>query len=290
MQELVNLARKLLEEKQVAAVLGYERGRLGVRPAFVTESAGCERLIFDQACVHNLAAFLSKRRTHVSTLGRLAVVIKPCDARAVAGLIRESQIQREDVLLIGVRCGGVAGDPSATALLSSETVAPRCVGCETREPSLADYVIGETKTLPAGGPSRVQRISEIEAMKPEERLALWTGLFSRCTRCYACRQVCPMCFCERCIAEKTQPAWIESSPHPRSNFAWNITRALHLAGRCVDCGECERACPSQIPLGLVNRKVAQIVRDRYRYMVSDDPSKPAPVGTYQLDDAQEFIE
>jgi ferredoxin len=290
MQELVNLARKLLEGKQVAAVLGYERARLGVRPAFVTESADCGRLIFDQACVHNLAAFLSKSRTHVSALGRLAVVTKPCDARAVAGLIRESQIQRENVVLIGVRCGGVARNPSATAPLSAETMAPRCVGCGTRESSLADYVVGETKALPSGGPSRPEQISQVEAMKPEERLVLWTGFFSRCTRCYACRQVCPMCFCERCIAEKTQPAWIESSPHPRSNFAWNITRALHLAGRCVDCGECERACPSQIPLGLLNRKVAQIVVDRYGYTVSDDPSKPAPVGTYQLDDGQEFIE
>ena len=290
MQELVSLARKLLEEKQVGAVLGYERSRRGVRPAFVTEAAGCERLIFDQGCVHNLAAFLSKRRTHVSALGRLAVVIKPCDARAVAGLIRESQIKREDVVLIGVRCGGVAKDPVESAPLSAETVAPRCIGCETRESGFADFVVGEQTAAPAGSLVRNQQISEIEAMKPEERLALWTGLLSRCTRCYACRQVCPMCFCERCIAEKTQPAWIESSPHPRSNFAWHISRALHLAGRCVDCGECERACPSQIPLGLLSRKVARIVLDRYGYTVTDDPSKQTPVGTYQLDDAQEFIE
>ena len=68
------------------------------------------------------------------------------------------------------------------------------------------------------------------------------------------------------------------------------TRALHLAGRCVDCGECERACPSQIPLGLLNRKVARIMMDRYGYSVTDDPSKQTPVGTFRLDDGQEFIE
>jgi formate dehydrogenase (coenzyme F420) beta subunit len=289
MQELRDLARKLIQAKTVDAILGYERDRRGVRPAFVTDAAGCDRLIFDHCCVHNLAAYLSPRRTNINNLGRLAVVIKACDARAVAGLIREAQIKREDLVLIGVRCGGVVLDPAATAELSPENVASRCLVCEKREPSLADHLVGEQKPAPAGNPKRDARLSEIEFMNTGDRLTLWTGLLSRCTRCYACRQVCPMCFCERCIAEKTQPAWIENSPHDRGNFSWNVTRALHLAGRCVDCGECERACPAQIPLGLLNRKVAQIVAARYGYTATDDPSVKAPIGTYRLEDGEEFI-
>jgi len=110
-----------------------------------------------------------------------------------------------------------------------------------------------------------------------------------CVRCYACRQVCPLCVCERCVAEKTQPQWIESSPHARGNLSWNITRALHLAGRCVDCGECERFCPVGIPLTLVNRKLQEIVAERFDYKVSEDPENQAPIGGYRLDDEQEFI-
>jgi formate dehydrogenase subunit beta len=290
MQELRELARKLLEEKQVNAILGYEHARLGTRPAFVTDVVDCERLVFDHRCVHNLAAYLSPRRTHVAALGRLAVVVKSCDARAVAGLIRESQIKREDVVLIGVRCGGVVRDPTDARPLSADNVAPRCVGCEKREPALADHMVGEPKPAPAGTNGRDARLSEIETMSTGERLALWTQLLAPCTRCHACRQVCPMCFCERCIAEKTQPTWIETSPHARGNLAWHLTRALHLAGRCVDCGECERACPADIPLGLLNRKVARVVAERYGYVAADDPSQPAPIGTYRLDDAQEFIQ
>lgn len=289
MQELRDLAKRLLQEKQVNAILGYECGRLGARPAVVTEGDACDRLIFDHRCVQNLAAYLSPRRTLVAGLGRIAVVIKPCDAKAVAGLIRESQIKRENMVLIGLRCGGVVTDPASSNELDSDTLAPRCAACEKNEPALADHILGECKTIPAGKEKRNEQLAQIEAMSSAEKLALWTSLLSRCTRCYACRQVCPMCFCERCVAEKTQPSWIESSPHARGNFAWHLTRALHLAGRCVDCGECERACPAQIPLGLLNRKAAQIVAARYGYSVSDDPSTKAPIGTYRLEDGQEFI-
>lgn len=290
MQDLKELSKKLLEQKQVSAILGYEHGRRGPRPVFVTEVADCERLVFDHRCVHNLAAYLSPRRTLVAQLGRLAVVVKACDARAVAGLIRESQLKREDVVLIGVRCGGVVRDPNGAEQLSADNVAPRCLECDKREPALADHLVGEPKPPPPGSASRDARLSEIEALSPGERLTLWTSLLSRCTRCHACRQVCPMCFCERCIADKTQPTWIETSPHARGNLAWHLTRALHLAGRCVNCGECERACPAHIPLGLLNRKVARVVAERYGYRVTDDPSTPTPIGAYRLDDEQEFIQ
>jgi formate dehydrogenase (coenzyme F420) beta subunit len=289
MQELKDLAKGLLLEKQVNAILGYECDRRGVRPAFVTEAGDCDRLVFDHRCVQNLAAYLSPRRLNMTQLGRLAVVIKACDARAVAGLIRENQLKREDLVLIGVRCVGVVVNPADSEQLNAGNVAPRCVGCEQREPALADHLVGEPKSAPVGNANRDLRLSEIEKMNHEERLSLWESLLSQCTRCYACRQVCPMCFCERCIADKTQPAWIESSAHSRGNFSWHLTRALHLAGRCVDCGECERACPAGIPLGLLNRKVAHIIANRYGYAVTDDPSRETPIGSYRLDDEQEFI-
>jgi ferredoxin len=289
MEELRELAGKLLAEGKVKAVLGYEQGPRGVRPAFVSDAAGAARLVFDPRCVQNLAAYLSPRRSLVKALGRLGVVVKPCDARAVAGLVRETQLTREDVVLIGMRCGGVLDDPCSAAKLDEKSVAPRCVECERREPSLADHVLGKAGAAPPRGKGRVERVTEIDAMEPDARLAFWSEILGRCTRCHACRQVCPLCFCDRCVADKTQPQWIESSPHPRGNLAWHITRALHLAGRCVDCGECERACPAAIPLGLISRKVARVVEDRYGYRATDDPAVAAPIGSYRLDDAEEFI-
>jgi ferredoxin len=70
---------------------------------------------------------------------------------------------------------------------------------------------------------------------------------------------------------------------------WQMTRVLHLAGRCVDCQECERACPLDIPLGLLTRYVAQMVEKRFDYKSSDDPSAVAPMGEYRTDDEEGFI-
>ncbi len=289
MIELQELAGKLLTDGTVNLVIGWENGPSGARPAFVTDATDTGRLIFDTRCVHNLAAYLSPRRTPIKRKGKVAVVVKGCDAIAVAGLIRETQIRREDVVIIGVRCGGVLADPRSRDALTVETAADRCLGCTLRAPGHADFVVGpETTGLP--GPSRRDLlIAELEAMTHAERWCFWMDNFERCTRCNACRQTCPLCFCERCIQDKTQPQWLESSPHGRGNLAWHLTRAMHLAGRCVDCGECQRACPVDIPLALLNRKIAAIVAERFGTHAVDDPAVPAPIGTFKPDDPQEFI-
>ena len=130
---------------------------------------------------------------------------------------------------------------------------------------------------------------ELESLSPEKRWRFWSDAFERCVRCYACREVCPMCFCERCVAAKTTPQWIESSPHGRANMAWHLVRALHQAGRCVGCGECERACPANIPLTLLNARLQRAVHERFEFRATDDPAVESPIGAFRRDDPQEFI-
>ncbi len=292
MNELRETARKLLQNGDVRVVIGWESARRGARPVFVTNPDEVDNLIFDVRCVHNLVTYLNPRRDHLAELGKVGLVVKGCDTKAVAGLLREAQLKRDDIVLIAVRCGGVLEENELPAPqeLTPHTVAPRCYGCDVREPSLADVVVGDPQPEPPRPATTTdERIAQIDELPLEERWAFWTEQFSRCIRCHACREVCPLCLCERCITDKTQPQWIEQAPHPRSAMSWNITRALHLAGRCVGCGECERFCPVGIPLSLINRKIQQIVDARFDFTVSDDPEAPAPIGDYRLDDQQEFI-
>jgi formate dehydrogenase (coenzyme F420) beta subunit len=288
-KELQDLARKLLEDGTVAVVIGWEAGRRGPRPVSITEPADTERLVFDPRCVHNLATYLDPRRSQVRKLGKPAVVVKGCDSKAVAGLLREAQFKREDVVLIGVRCGGVVGDPAHDALVTAGTIAPRCAGCDVREPHLADYVIGEQQLEPPQNTTIDERVAALDAMTADERFEYWAEQMEKCVRCYACRQACPMCVCDVCVADKTVPQWIERAPHARGNMSWHLIRALHLAGRCVGCGECERACPMDIPLTLLNRKMQQVVAESFDYQVSDDPEIASPIGAFKDDDHEDFI-
>lgn len=289
MTELQDLARKLLEDGTVQVVIGWEDARRGPRPVMITEPDATSSLVFDTRCVHNLATYLSPRRSQVKQLGKPAVVVKGCDTKAVAALLRESQIERDDVVLIGVRCGGVVQEPTGDGALTLESVASRCAGCDVREPHLADHIVGEEQPEPPQSTALDDAVAKLDAMTPEERMAFWTAEMEKCVRCYACRQVCTLCTCDRCVADKTVPQWIEQAPHARGNLSWHLIRALHHAGRCTECGECERACPMGIPLSLLNHKMQQIVADSFDFVANDDPDTEQPIGAFKPDDHEDFI-
>ena len=123
----------------------------------------------------------------------------------------------------------------------------------------------------------------------EETLKVWQGEFSRCVKCYACRQVCPLCYCERCVADKNRPQVIDTSATVEDNFAWHITRAFHLAGRCIGCDECTRGCPAGINLRLLNLATAKAAEDCFGFRAGYDPAAEPVFGAYSLKDKENFI-
>jgi len=109
-ESLRKAAAELLGEGKVDLVIGYARddGAAFSAPAFIRKAEDAQRLVFDNLCFANLAVYLPK--SEIRGIGKPAVVVKGCDLRAVNVLLRENVIDRKDVVLIGVRCGGV-GDP-----------------------------------------------------------------------------------------------------------------------------------------------------------------------------------
>jgi ferredoxin len=58
-------------------------------------------------------------------------------------------------------------------------------------------------------------------------------------------------------------------------------RAYHLAGRCVDCDECERVCPVNIPLSLLNRYIVREIIELFDYTPGLSPDEPSPLTTFR---------
>jgi len=278
-ESLQRTALELMSDLNVAVVIGYGRDAESPvsHPEFVRKPEDVGRLMFDDRCFANLAVYLSKDT--IRRMGKIAIVVKGCDLRAVNVLLREHVVQREDIVLIGVPCAG-QGDP----------LPHKCCVCDQRNPQGCDIVVGDPVEQPEIDAELMYRdAADMDAKSLEERWDFWRGQLSKCIRCYACRNVCPLCYCKRCITEKTVPQWIETSAHLRGNVAWNVARAFHLTGRCVGCGECERACPMDIPLGAINQKMAQLMDEWFDFQSGLSSEQKAPFTTFNADDPETGI-
>jgi ferredoxin len=294
-EALRDKARGLLASGEVKVVIGYgwNRSGTGTTPVFITRPEEAERLVFNALCVNNLSVYLTRKFKDIQALGRPAVVAKGCDIKNIAVLISEAQMKREDVHIIGVACEGVVYRQGLWGgVLKPEIMPTKCHNCDVRNPRMADTVVGESSAfVPPDTPTGVvfDGIRDLDSMDSAGRWGFWIKEFSRCIRCYACRQVCSLCYCERCITEKNMPQWIESSAHPRGNLSWNLTRAMHLVGRCTSCGECERACPVDIPLNLVNQKMSLVVKDAFGFRPGYDETAHPPMIVFDPGDKEDFI-
>lgn len=282
-------ASELLSSGRAAAVVGYRAGSLEGRlvPVTVTDAAGCRQLEWGPGSLNNLATYAKAALEKADTV---ALVAKTCDLGAVTGLIREGQITREKVRLIGVQCQGVrpgGGEP-----------ADKCLSCSGAPHPMCDLVVTvdgvrESCADPASEPvdtedARDRQIASLESLPADERWRFWQRQFGRCLRCYACRAVCPLCYCSSCIADKHRPQWVPTAIDERGNSAWNVIRAVHLAGRCSGCDECARVCPADIRLDLINRKLALEV-ERHFGAAGLDPEQKSALVDFRMEDAEEFI-
>jgi len=302
-EQLRSKAKELLESGDVKVVIGYGPGSAPFKstPLFIETAEDADKLIWNPTCVNNLAVYLKD----ACGQGKVAVVVKPCDAQSVVELIRENQIKREDVLVLAMSCPGVLNldaladidladvksvewrengivvttSAGETLIPAEKAFADKCLVCELAESPIADEKFGEpVERHPIR--EKYADIEELEKMLPEERRAYWARQFARCIRCYACRSVCPGCYCRECFADKPCQLWALRATDPESNWFFHVSRAMHTAGRCISCGECERVCPMGIPLMRLSKKIRKEVAEMFASEAGTDAEALPTLGTF----------
>jgi ferredoxin len=276
--QLQENATKLLTDKKVHVIIGYGRLETGdVGAIFVTSPHQTDRLLWNEQCADNLTVYLTRKE--IKKLGKPGIVVKGCDAKTLAVLESENQIDRDNLVVIGVTCSGtqMRGKPQE-----------KCLACDVGQPPHCDRVIGDPPPTETTA-DRYAKLIPFSAMSTDQRLEYWKEEFTRCVKCYACRQNCPLCYCDVCVADKNQPTRIDPSATLKGNFGWNILRAFHLAGRCVGCSACTNACPAGIDLDLLNLTLAKAAEDHFQFRSGMQRNTEPLIGTFSPEDQEKFI-
>jgi ferredoxin len=271
---LRDIARLFLDRSDTLCFLGYEESPTGngTRPAVISDPSQSERLIWNELCYANLTSYLPRYREKEGIIG---ITVKGCDARALHELERSNQVDRERLVVVGLPCQGLAGPDGSSP-------ASRCYGCRHPEDFEYDVTLGPMD-LPELPPSPGD---ELAGLSYEERRRFWEIELEKCIRCDACRRICYGCFCPECIFESMEPRWISKRGDISEKLFFHAVRAYHLAGRCIGCDECARACPAGVRLDILNRSLQNCLEELFSFTGAGLTIEDPPLITFSRDDPE----
>ena len=309
-EKIREIAGRLLQSGAVEMVIGFRAGTVPMmnEPHFAKTPAEAQQLVWDSHCGINLANYLTDRKE------KIGVVAKGCDSRNIVTHIIENKIKREQLVIIGVPCKGMVDKRKIamkcpgeiTEAIETETgltakgngfsqdfekkdvLQHNCSLCIHRNPVIHDEIVG-APVEEQQGVDRYADVRSLEAMTAEQRWKYFDDLLSPCIRCYACRNACPLCYCPTCFVDEARPQWVGKSQDASDVRTFHFLRAYHCAGRCTDCGACERACPVGINMRSLTKKLEKDCLDLFGWEAGLDPEVRPPLDVYRPQDPNDFI-
>ena len=333
--------KKLLEKGTIKYFIGYEKGSdpLHTSPCFIRKADDVNRIVWNPLCVNNLVGFLTHDQKREPKKGGeentkpIGILVKGCDSKSLVQLLSEHIIEKNEVVIFGVPCSGVINPQklekllldknlplnAATILCDEKNVVvmvdkkkhsfskekvlmDKCKDCSQPNPLIYDEFFGEK--IKTEAKRDYTAVGELEALPLEKRWQFWSKQFSRCIRCSACRNICPVCYCKECavdsadlvitpqttsVEKANKMPWLEKNVDLSENIFFHLTRMMHLAGRCINCGECERACPMNIPLSMLTKKLEKEVKELFDYEAGMDKEAKPLLSIFKEDDPGDFI-
>lgn len=321
-------AKKLLADKKVDVVVGYERGTLPLTatPVFITDPDDADRLVYDATCVQNLAKYVhdilsahkeaqKKVKPEDKKKKVVGVVARGCTSRSLVIQLQERQYGRDDIVVLGVPCNGyIDGKKMGIALAGEEildgsltggdvavktsagdrkialndVLADNCLTCRFNNPVISDVMSGDN--APAKAFDReYEKVDAFEQLSTEERWAYFTKEMGKCIRCYACRNACPSCYCKVCFVEQSMPQFVGLSADQTDTQLFQLLRTFHMVGRCVDCGSCISVCPMGVDLRNFLKKLDKDALELFENRAGAKMEDVPPLSTYKENDKEDFI-
>ncbi|MEI6898249.1 MAG: hypothetical protein WCL00_00095 [Bacteroidota bacterium] len=278
-KQIQEIASRLFAEEKIDVFVGYRTTGFDDNqvPVLIREAQEVSKLVFNNKSVFNLTNYLKHEHTRGKRVG---IVVKGCDSRSLNLLLTESQVKREKLYVVGISCEGVVDEAGQKMQNCMECMVPAAV------------VYNEMLGTPNQDRGYIVNadIQELASKDLVERRIYFEEVFENCIRCNACRHSCPLCYCAKCCIDQETSTLYNGANTTSSAFHALMTWSLHLAGRCVDCRNCEKACPSHLPLHLLHKWNEKVIFENFQeHLAGVNEGDRGAFYKYSLQDPDDFI-